>query len=54
MNQHIQRHSVGYCLVIMAVADAFAEQFKGVTHQQVASMNWLELVLLLQLHLPNQ
>ena len=42
MNQHIQRHSVGYCLVIMAVADAFAEQFKGVTHQQVASMNWLD------------
>ena len=42
MNQHIQRHSVGYCLVIMAVADAFAEQFKGVTHQLVASMNWLD------------
>ena len=26
MNQHIQRHSIGYCLVVMALADAFAEQ----------------------------
>ena len=26
----------------MALADAFAQQFKGVTHQQVASMNWLD------------
>jgi len=39
---HIQKHSVGYCLVAMALADAFAQQFKGVTHQQVASMNWLD------------
>ena len=39
---HIRRHSVGYCLVIMALADAFAQQFKGVTHAQVSSMNWLD------------
>jgi len=39
---HIRRHSVGYCLVVMALADAFAQQFKGVTHAQVASMNWLD------------
>jgi len=39
---HLQRHSVGYCLVVMALADAFAQQFKGVTHAQVASMNWLD------------
>jgi hypothetical protein len=26
----------------MALADAFAQQFKGVTHAQVASMNWLD------------
>ena len=39
---HLQKHSVGYCLVIMALADAFAQQFKGVTHAQVSSMNWLD------------
>ena len=39
---HVQKHSVGYCLVIMALADAFAEQFKGVSHAQVAAMNWLD------------
>ena len=39
---HIQRHSVGYCLVVMALADAFAQQFKGVTHAQVSSMNSLD------------
>jgi hypothetical protein len=42
MNQHLERHKVGYVLVTMALANAFAEQFKGVTHQQVASMNWLD------------
>ena len=26
----------------MALADAFAEQFKGVSHAQVAAMNWLD------------
>ena len=45
MNQHIQRHSVGYCLVIMAVADAFAQQFKGVTHQQVVPHIMLQQTL---------
>ena len=39
---HLQKHSVGYCLVVMALADAFAQQFKGVTHAQVSSMNWLD------------
>jgi len=39
---HLQRHSVGYCLVVMALADAFAQQFKGVTHAQIANMNWLD------------
>jgi len=42
MNQHLERHKVGYVLVTMALANAFAEQFKGVTHAQVAGMNWLD------------
>ena len=42
MNDHFNKHMVGYTLVIMALANAFAEQFKGVTHAQVAGMNWLD------------
>jgi hypothetical protein len=39
---HFTKYSAGYCLIAMALANAFAQQFKGVTHEQVANMNWLD------------
>ena len=42
MNDHINKHGFAYCMIVMALADSFASQFKGVSHQQVSQMNWLD------------
>jgi len=40
--KHIQKHSFVYVMIAIAMADAFAQQFKGISHTQVQQMNWLD------------
>jgi hypothetical protein len=42
MNDHINKHGFVYCMIVMALSDSFATQFKGVSHAQVSQMNWLD------------
>ena len=41
MNTHIQRHLVAYCLIFGGLANAWVEQFKNMTAEQVNAMTAL-------------